>query len=96
MPALPRVDVERALTHKLEMTLDPGGDHRRYRLVVGGNNIASTFVSTETKHRGLGSNLVSKMAQQLNVSTGFFVALVNCSKNRDEYLAELRRRGEAV
>jgi hypothetical protein len=89
---LARDAVERKLTQKLEMTHRKrrGDDHRRYDLLIDGQRIARTMVSTGTGSRTLGDNLVSQMARQLKVPTPFFRELISCSKSRAEYLEKLR------
>lgn len=93
MPSLPRERIEQALQHKFEMELMPGGDHRRYRLIVSGKKVVGTQVSTGTSARTIPSNLVSAMARQLSVQTSFFVEMVNCSKSKDQYLVSLGEAG---
>ena len=87
-PALIRAEVERALVCKLKMT-QSADDHRRYVLIVDGAIVAKTFVSTGSGYKTIGSELVSKMANQLGVPTGFFAEIVSCTKSREDYLAEL-------
>lgn len=93
MPSLPRANIKQALQHKFEMDLLPGGDHRRYRLMVGGKKVVGTQVSTGTNARTVPSNLVSAMARQLSVQTSYFVEMVSCTKSKDQYLMSLKEAG---
>jgi hypothetical protein len=88
---LSRADAERALVRKLGMTREDR-DHRWYVLEVDGQVLTRTFVSTGSeKDRTLGHDLVASMARQLGVSTPFFVGIVDCSRSRGDYLAEVAR-----
>jgi hypothetical protein len=54
--------------------------------------LARTFVSTGSKeYLTLAHDLVASMARQLGVSTPFFVGIVDCSRSREDYLAEFAR-----
>ena len=91
-PALPRETVEHMLTTKLGMSCDPR-DHRWYYLTFEGRTIASTFVSAGGKYRTLGDDLVSKMARQLYINSGFFLGLVKCTKSLEDYFDARRNNG---
>jgi hypothetical protein len=90
--ALPRRNVERALTRKLGMVVDQR-DHRVYKLHVEGTFVAQTKVSRGSGYDTLGRDLVSAMAHDLNVPVRFFRELVGCTKGVDDYLQHLRDEG---
>ena len=92
-PALSRAAAEKALVHKFDMERDER-DHRWYRLVLDGQEVARTFVSTGTKYQTLGDDLVAKMAKQLRVPPHFFAGMVNCPKSKEDYISHLRAIGE--
>jgi hypothetical protein len=74
----------------MELRNRKGDDHRRYRLIIDAQFIAQTHVSSGTKYRTLGQDLVAAMAKQLHVSPQFFRDIVTCTKSRDDYLHKLR------
>jgi hypothetical protein len=92
-PALQRSAVEKTLVTKLQMQQEVR-DHRWFQLEVNGRLITRTYVSTGTKYKTLGNDLVSKMAHELQVPTGFLVKLVNCQKSREEYIQHLQDTGK--
>lgn len=95
MPTIERDDIERALAQK-GFQLRPG-DHRFYRLVVDGKETSIvTKVSTGTKYRTLGNDLVSRMARQMHLTAAQLKQFVDCSISAAEYVALLRTRGIAV
>lgn len=91
--ALPCGAVERMLKTKLGMQ-ERKGDHRRFELVVDERVVATTFVSRGSeKYRILGDDLVTKMARQMHVTSGFFGGLVHCHNSKDDYIQALRDQG---
>ncbi len=87
---LKKRDVERALTQKLGCEVDERGrKHKFFLFSLDGQIVARTH----TSHGGdedLGENLLKAMGEQLRVTKRFFIEMVNCTKSRAEYEAELR------
>ena len=80
-----RRKVERALKKK-GFILKEDRDHRFYFLEYLGKKTAIfTKVSTGSKYKNIGSNLVSSMARQLYLSKKEFVDLVECSISGSDY-----------
>ena len=90
--ALPRRDVERALTQKMGMEMTQR-DHRVYKLHYQGSFVAQTKVSRGSGHVTLGRELVSAMARDLQIPSRFFRGLVDCTRGLDDYLQHLRDEG---
>lgn len=81
--ALSRAETEQALIGKFGFALHNrrGQDHRVYRLIIDGQPVARTHVSTGTGKRTLGDDLVASMARQLHVTPAFFRQMVGCTKD---------------
>ena len=84
-PSLSQRAVVNMLLNKLNADKDRGRDHCWYVIRDGETFVARTKVS-HGGDRALSDLLVSKMAKQLNITTGTFVGLVNCSISREQYL----------
>lgn len=92
--ALPRDRVEEMLRDKLQAeVLESGRDHRFYVLRANGKVISRTKVSTGTKYKTLGDDLVSAMAKQCKVTSKQFLELVNCTMSRDQWVSHLLTQG---
>ncbi len=93
MPSLPRDDVEASL--KKKGFNQEEGDHRFYKLIVGGKYTGiCTKTSRGKEYKSLGDNLVSQMARQLRLTTKEFVSLVDCTLSGPAYVELLREHGE--
>jgi predicted RNA binding protein YcfA (HicA-like mRNA interferase family) len=91
MPSLERDDIESSLLKK-GFTAEEG-DHRFFKLVAAGKYTGIyTKTSRGKKYKTLSSELVSKMASQLELTTKEFVSLVDCSLSGEEYLRLLEER----
>lgn len=93
MPSLERDDVEASLKRK--GFVEEAGDHKFYRLVVGGQTTGiCTKTSRGKKYKTLGKDLVGHMAKQLFLTTKQFQQLVECTLSHEEYVALLQSRDE--
>jgi len=95
VPSLERDDIESSLRKKGFLEED-GGDHRSFRLMYQGK-YTGIFTKTSRgskKYKTLSSDLVSKMALQLKLTTKEFASLVECSMSGDQYVALLEEREE--
>jgi hypothetical protein len=88
MAALDSDKVRQELQTKLGCKEETGKDHYWYRLKdEKGTLISSTKVSLGPKHT-IGDTLITKMTRQILLGTAAnFVAMVNCTKSREECLA---------
>lgn len=66
-------------------------DHRRFRLVIGGREIAAT----KTSHgpRTIADPLLAEMARQMRIRPAFLRDLLAGRRKSKDYFAELRRLG---
>lgn len=91
--SLERDDVESKLSVK-GFRLQDDRDHRFYWLHIDeAKQAIYTKVSTGTKYRTLGNDLVLAMARQVRLTTKEFRQLVECSLTAEGYLELLRARG---
>lgn len=94
MASIERDDIERALSKK-GWQLQPGNDHRYYRLLVGGKATKyMTKVSTGKKYKTLGNDLVSAMAHQMALTSKELNQFVDCSISGADYVRLLRERNK--
>jgi hypothetical protein len=90
MAALDSDKVSSALKEKMGCVEERGNDHIRYILWDGDMILCRTKISHSPKHI-IGPTLVAKMAQQFRVGTSAnFVAMVQCTKSKQECLAIIR------
>ena len=94
MSALESKKIVGALTSK-GFEEEPGGDHRRFRLLVAGKaTTVCTRVSRGKKSsRHLGDDLVGKMAFQMKLTRPQLKSFVDCSMSENGYLDLLSSRG---
>jgi hypothetical protein len=91
MASLDSDKVRQELKNKLGCEEQTGKDHYWYNLKdEDGTLLSRTKVSLGAKHI-IGDTLISKMTRQIRLGTaGNFVAMVNCSKSREDCLAIIR------
>jgi len=71
--------------------LEAPGDHNYFEFHYDGVFILSTKVSRGTKP--IYDSLISAMANQTKVGTGFFKQFAICTKSKADYIAELKKNG---
>lgn len=69
------------------------GDHRFFRLPIGGRRILETRTSHGSTHRTISGPLAAETTRQIGVTSAFLYALFRGEKSPEEYYAELRRQG---
>ena len=90
MPALDSNDVRSALKNKLGCQEQSTDHYRDILYDEAGRILATTKVSHGPKHT-IGDNLIPKMARQIKLgTTANFVALVRCTKSREDCLAVIK------
>jgi hypothetical protein len=90
MASLDSDKVSSALREKMGCVEERGNDHIRYVLWEGDKILSRTKISHGPKHT-IGDVLISKMSRQLRVGTSAnFVAMVQCTKSKQECLAIIR------
>lgn len=67
------------------------GDHRFFEFIHDGVFITKT--KTSHNSQDINDPLISLMSQQCKVSAGFFKAFAKCTKSKEEYIDELKKRG---
>ncbi len=86
--------IEAALSAK-GFALEPGRDHRYYRLMVDGKRTAiSTFFSLGSGYKEYGDSLLAKVAKQLGLTKAELLALIDCDLDGPSYLGLLRALGK--
>jgi len=91
MPLATR-NVKRALSSKLRCEEDVKGHHIFYYFIEDGVRVTSTKVS-HGSNRDIQDGIVGQMAKQMGVNRPFFAELVQCTKSRDDYVANIRAGG---
>ena len=71
--------------------LEAPGDHNFFEFHHDEKLVAITKVSRGTKP--IYDTLISCMANQIKVSTGFFKQFATCTKSQKDYINELVKRG---
>ncbi len=90
MASLDSDKVKGALKQKMGCVEEREHDHIRYVLMDGDRILCRTKVSHGPKHT-IGEVLIAKMARQFKLGTSAnFVAMVQCTKSREECLAIIR------
>lgn len=67
------------------------GDHRYFEFIHNGTLITKT--KTSHNSQDINDSLISLMSQQCKVTSGFFKAFAKCTKSKDEYIEELKKKG---
>ena len=90
MAALDSDKVSTALKEKMGCVEERGTDHIRYILWDGDKILCRTKISHGPKHT-IGPTLIARMAQQFRLGTSTnFIAMVQCTKSKEECLAIIR------
>ena len=90
MASLDSEEVRRALKSKLGCVENVSKDHIQFILIEGGRILARSKISHGARH-ALGPTLINKMAHQIRLGTNAnFIAMVSCSKSKEECLAIIR------
>lgn len=85
MPSLERRDVRKSLKKK-GFAVTSGAKHDIFTFEPEGKLTGvSTYMSRGTSYKTLGDDLVSDMADQIELSTYQFVDLVNCPMSQSKY-----------
>jgi hypothetical protein len=71
-----------------------GSDHALYKVYCNGCGqfVGKTWFSNRTAGTDLSDGLISTMARELRVARSFFNELVRCTRDRNDYLAEVGHR----
>jgi hypothetical protein len=87
-------DVESGLLAKGFILEDDHHHFFVYWTIDGRKTRARTKTSHTKKHKDIGDNLLSQMAQQCKVTRSQFLDLVDCPMDRTRYESVLVERGE--
>lgn len=85
--------VREKLLEKFNFEIIPGTKHERLGFYFNGKMIANTGFSRNTE-KVISDDLLKYIAEEVGVFTlGFFKKMINCTKNKEEYINELKSTG---
>lgn len=88
-----RRKIRKALRKK-GFTREQGSSHEIYTLDVDGlTQSVATIISRGSSHKVYGSQLLSDMADQLQLSNQDLLSLIDCPLKQEEYLQKLSDKG---
>jgi len=79
--------VERMLQTKLQMAPEER-DHKYFKLIIDGLPPIRTKISHN--NNDIGSVLENRIYKQLRIRKSFFHELMDCTKNRDDYIQQIK------